>query len=139
GARRPGGLWAAFHATSSATGAHGREGAPRRQACRSARRAADHFRAGRQSQGCEGDRPRNSGDARPARRQGERMTRRQLITLLGGAAATGACWPLLARAEKSEKTVRVGMLLTANPRSTPFIQAFAQRLRDLGHNLAIEY
>jgi len=68
------------------------------------------------------------------------MKRREFITLLGGAAAT---WPLAAHAQNSGKIVRIGMLTTANPRSTSFIQAFEQRLRDLGYiegqNMVIEF
>lgn len=68
------------------------------------------------------------------------MNRREIISLLGGAATA---WPLVARAENSAKIVRVGMLTTANPRSASFIQAFEQRLRDLGYtegqNMIIEF
>src|SRR5262249_31366286 len=45
--------------------------------------------------------------------------------------------------QKSGKIARVGMLTTANPRSTPFVQAFEGRLRDLGYvegqNITIEF
>lgn len=68
------------------------------------------------------------------------MNRREIISLLGGAATA---WPLVARAENSAKIVRIGMLTTANPRSASFIQAFEQRLRDLGYtegqNMIIEF
>src|SRR5215211_2561703 len=68
------------------------------------------------------------------------MRRREFITLIGSAAAT---WPLAARAQKSGKIARIGMLTTANPRSAPFVQAFEQRLRDLGYiegqNIVIDY
>jgi putative ABC transport system substrate-binding protein len=68
------------------------------------------------------------------------MKRRQFITLVGVAAVT---WPLAARAQKSGKIARVGMLTTANPRSTSFFQAFEQRLRGLGYtegqNVTIEF
>jgi putative tryptophan/tyrosine transport system substrate-binding protein len=68
------------------------------------------------------------------------MQRREFITLLGGAAAT---WPVAARAQNSGKIVRIGMLTTANPRSASFIQAFEQRLRDLGYiegqNMVIDF
>jgi putative ABC transport system substrate-binding protein len=66
------------------------------------------------------------------------MKRREFITLLGAAS-----WPLAAHAQRSGRMVRVGMLTTANPRSTPFFQAFEQRLRELGYidgqNIIIEF
>ena len=67
------------------------------------------------------------------------MSRREFISLLGGAAA----WPLAARAQQSGRIVRIGNLSTANPRSAPFYQSFERRLRDLGHiegqNIVFEY
>ena len=70
------------------------------------------------------------------------MRRRELITLLGGAAAA---WPLAARAQQGERTRRVGMLIprAANdPESLTRIVAFQQGLRQLGwiegRNLRIE-
>jgi putative tryptophan/tyrosine transport system substrate-binding protein len=68
------------------------------------------------------------------------VNRRNLITLLGGAAAT---LPLAARAQKASRIARIGLLTTGNPRSTPIFQAFEQRLRELGYdegnNVAFEY
>src|SRR5256714_7562087 len=68
------------------------------------------------------------------------MQRRDFMTLVGGAAVT---LPLAARAQTSTKMTRVGILSTANPRSTSFFQAFELRLRDLGYiegqNIAFEY
>ncbi|HKG99623.1 MAG TPA: ABC transporter substrate-binding protein [Bradyrhizobium sp.] len=68
------------------------------------------------------------------------MQRRDFMTLIGGAAVT---LPLAARAQKPTKMTRVGILATANPRSTSFYQAFELRLRDLGYiegqNIAFEY
>jgi putative ABC transport system substrate-binding protein len=71
------------------------------------------------------------------------MRRRKFISLLGGASTVSLAWPIAARAQKSGKIARIGMLSTANPRSAPFVQAFEQRLRDLGYiggeNIVIEY
>ena len=69
------------------------------------------------------------------------MRRREFITLVSGAAV--ATWPLRALAQQSRKMFRIGYLSSANPRSAPFMQAFEQRLRDLGHiegqTIAIEF
>src|SRR6516164_3859250 len=70
------------------------------------------------------------------------VKRREVITLLGGAAA----WPLAARAQQPAKIPQIGFLLTGWPQSpdtlTP-IDAFRQGLRQLGYvenqNIAIEY
>src|SRR5262249_23976885 len=62
------------------------------------------------------------------------MTRRDFITLLGGAAA----WPLAARAQQQGKIPRIGIIDDA-----PMWNAFRQGLRDLGYlegqNIAFEY
>ena len=64
-----------------------------------------------------------------------------LATLLGGAAAA---WPLAARAQQAAKLPTIGFLGAATPSTTsPWISAFAQRLRELGwiegRTIAIEY
>src|SRR5262245_23064947 len=69
-------------------------------------------------------------------------TRRQVITLLGGAAA----WPLAARAQRTEQLRRVGVLIgsaESDPESVPRVAALERGLTELGwvsgRNLAIDY
>jgi putative ABC transport system substrate-binding protein len=69
------------------------------------------------------------------------MTRREFITLLGGAAAA---WPLAAPAQRAEKVWRIGVLETISPElNAANFDALRQGLRNLGYiegqNLVIEY
>jgi putative ABC transport system substrate-binding protein len=68
------------------------------------------------------------------------IKRRELITLLGGAAAT---WPLAARAQQPGKLPTIGFLGASPSIESQRVAAFVQRLRELawidGRNLAIEY
>src|SRR5262245_43746887 len=71
------------------------------------------------------------------------MRRREFITLLGGAAAG---WPLAARAQRTGKMYRIGMLLpntSAIVARNPRIQAFLQGLRELdwidGRSVTLEW
>jgi ABC-type uncharacterized transport system substrate-binding protein len=59
------------------------------------------------------------------------MTRREFITLLGGAAAT---WPLAARAQQGERMRRIGVLVAVadDPEGQARIAAFLQGLQQLG-------
>src|SRR5947208_6895117 len=68
------------------------------------------------------------------------MRRRDLITLLGGAAA----WPLAARAQQPGKLPTIGFVGAGTPSTyAPWVAAFVQRLRELGwvegRTIAIEY
>src|SRR5262245_54760691 len=68
-------------------------------------------------------------------------TRREFITLLGGATAA---WPLVARAQQTGKMPVIGFLGTASASGwATWTVAFAQRLRELGwiegRTVAIEY
>jgi putative ABC transport system substrate-binding protein len=71
------------------------------------------------------------------------MRRRQVIKLLGGAAAA---WPLAARAQQQERMRRIGMLMnigTDNPEAPASVGAFSQGLAEsgwiIGRNARIDY
>src|SRR5262245_4706192 len=66
-------------------------------------------------------------------------SRREFVTLLGGAAA----WPLAARAQQAGKLPTIGFLGATPSAESQRVAAFVQRLRELawvdGRNLTIEY
>jgi putative ABC transport system substrate-binding protein len=75
--------------------------------------------------------------------RGDRMNRRDFITLLGGAAAA---WPLAARAQQGERVRRIGLLFglaETDEVSQSYVAAFRQRLQELGwregRNVRIDY
>ena len=67
------------------------------------------------------------------------MKRREVIRLLGGAAAA---WPLLARAQPA-RLATIGILVLGSPPPEAFLQALRQGLRDVGYtegrNLRLEF
>jgi putative tryptophan/tyrosine transport system substrate-binding protein len=71
------------------------------------------------------------------------MRRRELITLVGGAAASCVSWPLAARAQQAGKLPTIGFLGADASAFSPWTAAFVAHLRELGwienRNVAIEY
>jgi putative ABC transport system substrate-binding protein len=74
------------------------------------------------------------------------LSRRNFITLLGGAAASGAVWPVATRAQQRERMRRIGVLMSIaadDPESPARVTAFAQGLQQLGwtvgRSLRIDY
>jgi putative tryptophan/tyrosine transport system substrate-binding protein len=64
---------------------------------------------------------------------GHWMRRRELLTLLGGAVAASAAWPLAARAQQG-RIARIGYLgATSYYGQQPRVEALRAGLRDLGY------
>src|SRR5262249_34980511 len=113
-----------------------------REARRTASSGADQVRVGGQPQDREGDWGAHPASISAARRRGDRMKRREFITLMGGAAAA---WSLAARAQ-AQRLRRIGVL-TGDAEDDPEVRArftaFQQGLESLGWsvggNIRIDY
>src|SRR5262249_33813936 len=116
-----------------------RQDLQRRLARRSAGGTADQARASGQSAHRQSARPRPSTDADRPRQRGDRVKRREFITLLGGAA-----WPLTVRAQQAARLYRIGMLdHTSAALNAANLAGFRQGMRELGYvegqSFVIEY
>src|SRR6516162_6104045 len=112
----------------------------RGQTGRPAGRAVNQVRTGHQCRDRQNAWPHCARQTARRRRRGDRVKRREFITLLGGAAAA---LPLAARAQQAEKLPTIGFLGASPSIESQRVAAFVQRLRELawvdGRNLAIEY
>ena len=103
------------------------------------RSTADAISVPHQPQNREGPRPYRADDNADDRRRGDRVRRREVVTLLGGAVA----WPLAALAQQSAMPV-IGFLSAGTlEMARDYIAAFHRSLADggfaEGRNVGIEY
>src|SRR5262249_28929764 len=102
------------------------------EACGPAGRAVGQVRAGHQSSDRPDARPHSARQATCRRRRGDRVNRRKLVMLLGGAAGI---WPLAVGAQQAERVRRVGVLMAHAENDAEFhdyLSAFREGLHRLG-------
>src|SRR5262249_365694 len=109
---------------------------------RPARAGTKQVWTGDQTPARQDARPGSATDAARPRRRGDRMKRREFITLLG----TAAAWPLAAPAQQPGKIARVGVLMgyaKGDPEAEGWVSGLIQGLHDLrwveGSNIRIDY
>src|SRR5439155_27161141 len=105
----------------------------RHQARRAAGGAGDEVRSRGQLEDRQGARPRADADVHRPRRRGDRMSsRREFITLLGGAAFA---WPQAASAQRPSGMRRIGVLMRVeedDPEGKAQLSGFMRELAGLG-------
>src|SRR5215471_13467442 len=136
---RPDELWHQHYGRVSPSWHLRRPDSQGRETRRPAGFAADQVRAGNQPEDRQGARPNNSAECTSHCRRGDRVRRREFITVLGGAAA----WPLTARAQQQAAPV-IGLLDQRSPDAlADRLRGFRQGLKDAGfvegQNAAVEY